>query len=71
MQCIDKRLIWKIQSLVVDTGVRRVDELKRHLEVYVKTLFSTGETPQRDNRRFYPTVTDIRNHKDAALVSMQ
>ena len=43
LQPIDKRLVDKIQMLVGE-GVKRVDEMKRHLRHFVKTDLFAGQT---------------------------
>eukprot|EP00794_Sanderia_malayensis_P002202 gene2202-2507_t len=61
-QEIDERLAEKIDKLVRE-GVSRVNEMKRHLKIFVKTsLFSEDEMPDASNRRFFPRDKVIRNH---------
>ena len=43
LQPIDKRLVDKIQMLVGE-GVKKVDEMKRHLRHFVKTDLFAGQT---------------------------
>lgn len=71
MQMVDSRIIQKIHTLVVETGVRTVPEIRRHVDVYIKQIFEGQQLPSRPNRRFYPSDKDIRNHINSALVSMQ
>ena len=62
LQPIDKRLVNKIQMLVGE-GVKNVDEMKRHLQHFVKTDLFAGQTaPPITNRRYYPKDVDVRNH---------
>lgn len=62
LQCIDKRLVDKIE-LLVEAGVKTTDEMKRHLKQYVTwELFPGKIKPSPSNRRYYPTDVDIRNH---------
>ena len=43
--------------------------MRRHLKVYVKeVIFSGEELPESSNRRFFPTLTDIRSHMYRATV---
>lgn len=61
-QRLDEKVISKIEELVGE-GVRRVDEMKRHLKIYVKDdLFRGKEQPQRSNRRYFPRAKTIKNH---------
>eukprot|EP00794_Sanderia_malayensis_P010260 gene10260-11312_t len=53
-QEIEERLAEKIDKLVRE-GVSRLNEMKRHLEIFVKTsLFSEDEMSDASNRRFFP-----------------
>ena len=62
LQPIDKRLVQKIHTLVGE-GVKKVDEMKRHLRHYVKNdLFAGQNPPPVTNRRYHPKDVDIRNH---------
>lgn len=68
LQPIDKRLIDKIEELVGE-GVKTVDEMKRHLQQFVKSERFPGQTPPPiTNRRYYPTDVDVRNHMYKASV---
>lgn len=68
LQPIDKRLVDKIQMLVGE-GVKKVDEMKRHLRHFVKTDLFAGQTdPPITNRRYYPKDVDVRNHIYKATV---
>lgn len=68
LQPIDKSLVEKIHTLV-DEGVKRVDEMKRHLRHYVKNdLFAGQNPPPITNRRYHPKDVDIRNHMYKATV---
>ena len=61
-QRLDERVISKIEELVGE-GVRSVDEMKRHLKIFVHDdLFRGKEQPQRSNRRYFPRVKTIKNH---------
>jgi predicted chitinase len=58
---MDKRLQAKIQELV-SAGVNRVGEMKRHLELYTKTvLFSSETLPPATDTRFWPKNKAIIN----------
>ena len=72
MQTIDKRLIAKTHSLVTETRVHDLDELQRHLEVYMRSLFPPPQQlPPQSNRRFYPKKSDIKNHQVTVMLSMR
>ena len=61
-QRLDEKVITKIEELVGE-GVGSVDEMKRHLKIYVKDeLFRGKEQPQRGNRRYFPRAKTIKNH---------
>ena len=67
-QRLDERLINKIGELVGE-GVCSVAEMKRHLKIYVKkTLFHGQQQPNRNNRRFFPTMKTIKNHMYCATI---
>nr|XP_026695589.1 calcium-responsive transcription factor-like [Ciona intestinalis] len=62
LQRVDKRLIAKIGQLL-DEGVRNIMEFKRHLQIFVTCeLFKNKTPPLVTNRRYFPTIKDIRNH---------
>ena len=62
LQPIDKSLIQKIHTLVGE-GIKRVDEMKRHLQHYIKNdLFAGQIPPPVTNRHYHPKDVDIRNH---------
>ena len=68
LQPIDKSLVQKIHTLVGE-GVKKVDEMKRHLRHYVKNdLFAGQNPPPVTNRRYHPKDVDIRNHMYKATV---
>ncbi len=69
MQPIDKRIVNKIETLVGE-GVKTVDEMKRHLQQFVKhELFQNNKPhPSKSNRRYYPNNVDIQNHMYRATV---
>ena len=61
-QEIDASLVKKIDELVKE-GVSNVNEMRRHLRVFVKsTLFSGKNLPEPSNRRYFPRPKTIRNH---------
>ena len=61
-QRLDGKVIGKIEELVGE-GVRSVDEMRRHLKIYIKDdLFRDKEQPQRSNRRYFPRSKTIKNH---------
>ena len=50
-------------------GVTTVNEMRRHLNEYVRReLFAGTEIPAPSNRRFFPTKKDIMNHMYRATV---
>ena len=65
---MDERIIKKIEELVA-VGVRNVNEMKRHIGVFVKgELFKHQQIPPVTNRRFHPKPSDIRNHMYQATI---
>ena len=67
-QNVDKRVINKIHELVGE-GVQNVREMARHIRIYVKNdLFRGSLIPSSANRRFNPTLKDIRNQMYKATV---
>ena len=67
-QRLDKRVISKIEELVGE-GVGSVDEMKRHLKIFVHDdLFRGKEQPQRSNRRYFPRAKTIKNHMHNAAM---
>lgn len=71
MQKVDDSIIERIYQLVGE-GVRSVGEMERHLKLFVKFQMFAGRTPpDLNNRRFYPTKTDIRNHMYRASQSQR
>lgn len=66
-QPLDDRVINKIHQLVGD-GVRKVSEMKRHINIYVHKELMKGMEVSEFNRRFFPLDKDIRNHIYRALV---
>uniref|UniRef100_A0A8W8IS37 SWIM-type domain-containing protein n=1 Tax=Magallana gigas TaxID=29159 RepID=A0A8W8IS37_MAGGI len=66
-QPLDEAVISKIHGLV-HAGVRSIDEMKRHLRLFVQEHIQTEDTIISElNRRYYPTNKDIRNHMYRAL----
>ncbi|KAJ7994465.1 hypothetical protein DPEC_G00249540 [Dallia pectoralis] len=60
-EAVDIRVRQKIEQLTV-SGVRKVAEVKRHLHAFVvEELFPGEQPPPPWRRRFFPTVSDIRN----------
>ena len=61
-QRLDENVIRKIEELVGE-GVRSVDEMRRHLKIYIKDdLFRGKEQPQHSNKRYFPRAKTIQNH---------
>ncbi|XP_047140737.1 uncharacterized protein LOC124815915 [Hydra vulgaris] len=61
IQPISDKLIIKIGELV-KVGVNTVTEMRRHLENFVLTIFSSRSMPNKSNKRFFPLDETIRNH---------
>lgn len=60
---IDQRVIDVVQNLV-DSGVSNISEMQRHVCLFIKNLFSSGNMgafPNATNRRFYPSRLDLSN----------
>lgn len=56
-QPLDEAVISKTHGLVHD-GVRSIDEMKRHLRLFVQEHNQTEDTTISElNRRYYPTLT--------------
>ena len=67
-QNVDKRVANKIHELVGE-GVQNVREMARHIRIYVKNdLFRGSSIPPSANRRFNPTLKDVRNQMYKATV---
>ena len=69
LQRLDEKIIEKISELVGE-GVRSVEEMKRHLRIFVKDdLFHGRQQPERNNRRYYPKGKTIKNHMYNATIN--
>ena len=67
MQRLDEKLIDKIDELVGE-GVRNVEEMRRHVKIYVKDeLFRGKQLPERNNRRYFPS-RKTKNHMSNATM---
>ena len=67
LQRLDKRLVEKV-SQIVDEGITSTSDVTKRLRTYVtEDLFDGGAVPCSDNRRFFPTPTDVRNHVKSAV----
>ena len=69
-QRIDPRIVEKIQALAGD-GVRDVNEMKRHIHVYVKSLFPGRAPPLKSNKRFCPSKSTLKNHMYNAVIKQR
>jgi len=57
----DKRVLSRIKQLV-KSGVRRVQEVKRHIKIYVENeLFDGTQPPEMCDARFWPSAKSIMN----------
>ena len=69
LQRVDEKIIEKISELVGE-GVRSVEEMKRHLRIFVKDdLFRGRQQPERNNRGYYPKGKTIKNHMYSATIN--
>jgi hypothetical protein len=60
-EAVDARLREKIEQLTL-SGVRKMTEMKCHLNTFVvEELFHGEQPPPPTRRRYYPTDSDIRN----------
>ena len=67
-QNVDERVVNKLHDLVGE-GVQSVRDMARHIRIYVKNdLFRSSSIPPSANRRFNPTLKDVRNHMYKAPV---
>ena len=61
-QEIDQQLVKKIDELIQE-GVSDVNEMRRHLKIFVKNeIFGEKNLPNATNFRYYPRPKTIRNH---------
>ena len=62
MQKLDEKLIDKIYELVGE-GMRNIEEMRRHVKIYVKDeLLRGSQHPERNNQRYFSTRKTIKNH---------
>ena len=57
---IDVRVKEKIGELV-RLGITSVLEVQHHLQLHIKAIFGSRNLPDRTNRRFFPSRTDVRS----------
>ena len=70
-QQIDKRIVLKIHQLVGE-GVKQVREMQRHIRIFVKMeLFRNQELPPTTSRRYFPKMSDLRNHMYKASINLK
>ena len=70
-QQLDPRIVNFIRQQVAE-GVRNVKEVRRHIKSYVcKDLFKDQTPPSQNNRRFFPTKRNIRNHIYLATIRLR
>lgn len=57
---------------MVGEGVRNVREMSRYIRIYVRNeLCRWNSIPPSTNRRYNPTLKDIRNHMYKAAVKLR
>ncbi|PFX22793.1 hypothetical protein AWC38_SpisGene12689 [Stylophora pistillata] len=67
-QRIDPRIVEKIHALAGD-GVRDVNEMRRHIHVFLQnSLYPGSAPPPKSNKRFCPSKTTIKNHVHIAVI---
>ena len=69
-QKVHPLLIQKIHELVL-AGVSESIEMKRHLKHYVLHCLSEDGPPDPNDRSYYPTLGDIRNHINQAQKTLK
>ena len=70
-QRIDPRILERIQALAWG-GFRDVNEMKRHIHVYVKnSLFPESAPPPKSKKRFCPSKSTIKNHMCNAVIKQR
>ena len=58
---VDQRIVQHVTQLTLQ-GVRKVSEMRRHINAYVKDqLFRGTAPPPSTRRRYFPNKSDIRN----------
>ena len=70
-QQIDKRIVLKIHQLAGE-GVKQVREMQRHIHIFVKMeLFRNQELKPTTSRRYFPKMSDLRNHVHRASIKLR
>ena len=70
-QRIDSRIVAKIHALS-DDGIRQVNEVQRHLKVFVPdTLFAGPTMHPKSNKRFFPSAKTIRNYVNLVVIKQR
>ena len=69
-QKVHPEVIRKIHELVL-SGVSETVEMCRHLKYYVTHCLCTDNQPHPNDRAYFPTATDIRNHIYQAQKTLQ
>ena len=69
-QNVHPQVISKIHELVL-AGVSESMEMKRHLKYYVMNCLSKDGPPDPNDRAYFPTVDDIRNHMNQAQKTLK
>ena len=69
-QKVHPEVIKKIHELVL-SGVSETVEMSRHLKYYVTHCLCTDNQPHPNDRAYFPTATDIRNHIYQAQKTLQ
>jgi len=70
VQKVHPLLIQKIHELVL-AGVSESNEMKRHLKHYVLHCLSKDDPPNPNDRAYFPTTGDIRNHMNQAQKTLK
>ena len=69
IQPIDDELKKYIQLMVIEHNVHNTAQMRLLLEIFVKqTLFAGQSVPSRLNKRFWPSMKDIKNHMALAVI---
>ena len=62
---------WRKYKLCARDGVRDVSEMKRHIYVYVKSLFPGRAPPRKSNKSFCTSKSTLKNHMYNAIMTQR